>query len=165
MQTPRRIRIRRRGRWSAICSTRIARSATHHRVRAFTHFGDTWLLPNAGSTGAPLRDRSTCSMQSIRHLRANRLLETLSARLLVEGERVVRSNERMAATLRRALETAETGENRRLLGLIREFNSLHSVRVARCVRSKSSSPSPPALSHSTHSVGLLGPRHTRPGFR
>jgi hypothetical protein len=57
-------------------------------------------------------------------LRANRLLETLSGRLLVEGERVVRSNERMAATLRRALETAETGESRRLLGLIREIQQL-----------------------------------------
>jgi Protein of unknown function (DUF3375) len=57
-------------------------------------------------------------------LRENRLLETLSNRLLIEGERVVRSNERMAATLRRALETAEAGESRRLLGLIREIQQL-----------------------------------------
>jgi len=57
-------------------------------------------------------------------LRENRLLETLSSRLLIEGERVVRSNERMASTLRRALETAEVGENRRLLGLIREIQQL-----------------------------------------
>lgn len=54
-------------------------------------------------------------------LRANRLLERLSSRLLVEGERVVRSNERMAATLRRALESAATGEDRRLRELIREI--------------------------------------------
>jgi len=54
-------------------------------------------------------------------LRTNRLLERLSSRLLVEGERVVRSNERMAATLRRALETAATGEDRRLRELVREI--------------------------------------------
>ena len=57
-------------------------------------------------------------------LRANRLLERLSSRLLVEGERVVRSNERMAATLRRALESAATGEDRRLRELIREIQQL-----------------------------------------
>jgi len=57
-------------------------------------------------------------------LRANRLLERLSSRLLVEGERVVRSNERMAATLRRALESASTGEDRRLRELIREIQQL-----------------------------------------
>lgn len=54
-------------------------------------------------------------------LRANRLLESLPGRLLYEGERVVRSNERMAATLRRALEQAATGEQRRLGELIREI--------------------------------------------
>lgn len=57
-------------------------------------------------------------------LRANRLLDRLSSRLLVEGERVVRSNERMAATLRRALESAATGEDRRLRELIRETQRL-----------------------------------------
>jgi hypothetical protein len=57
-------------------------------------------------------------------LRSNRLLERLSTRLLVEGERVVRSNERMAATLRRALEAAVTGEDRRLRELIREVQQL-----------------------------------------
>jgi len=57
-------------------------------------------------------------------LRANRLLERLSSRLLVEGERVVRSNERMAATLRRALESAATGEDKRLRDLIREVQQL-----------------------------------------
>ncbi len=57
-------------------------------------------------------------------LRANRLLERLSSRLLVEGERVVRSNERMAATLRRALESAATGEDRRLREQIREIQQL-----------------------------------------
>jgi uncharacterized membrane-anchored protein YhcB (DUF1043 family) len=54
-------------------------------------------------------------------LRANRLLDRLSSRLLIEGERVVRSNERMAATLRRALESAATGEDKRLRELIREI--------------------------------------------
>jgi hypothetical protein len=57
-------------------------------------------------------------------LRTNRLLDRLSSRLLVEGERVVRSNERMAATLRRALESAATGEDRRLRELIRETQRL-----------------------------------------
>ncbi len=57
-------------------------------------------------------------------LRTNQLLERLSSRLLVEGERVVRSNERMAATLRRALESAATGEDRRLRELIREIQQL-----------------------------------------
>lgn len=57
-------------------------------------------------------------------LRANRLLERLSGRLLVEGERVVRSNERMAATLRRALEHAATGEDTRLRELVREIQRL-----------------------------------------
>ncbi len=56
--------------------------------------------------------------------RANRLLEVLSGRLLVEGERVVRSNERMAATIRRALESAATGEDRRLRELVREIQQL-----------------------------------------
>ncbi len=54
-------------------------------------------------------------------LRANRLLEKLSSRLLAEGERVVRSNERTAATLRRALESAATGEDRRMRELIRQI--------------------------------------------
>lgn len=57
-------------------------------------------------------------------LRANKLLERLSSRLLVEGERVVRSNERMAATLRRALESIATGEDRRLRELVREIQQL-----------------------------------------
>jgi hypothetical protein len=54
-------------------------------------------------------------------LRGNRLIERLSSLLLVEGERVVRSNERMAATLRRALETAASGEDRRLQELVHEI--------------------------------------------
>jgi hypothetical protein len=57
-------------------------------------------------------------------LRANRLLERLSSRLLVEGERVVRSHERMAATLRRALENNASGEDRRLRELVREIQQL-----------------------------------------
>jgi uncharacterized membrane-anchored protein YhcB (DUF1043 family) len=57
-------------------------------------------------------------------LRANPLLERLSSRLLVEGERVVRSNERTAATLRRALESAATGEDRRLREIIGEIQRL-----------------------------------------
>jgi Protein of unknown function (DUF3375) len=57
-------------------------------------------------------------------LRANRLLERLSSRLLIEGERVVRSNERMAATLRRALESAATGEDRILREYIRDIQQL-----------------------------------------
>lgn len=58
------------------------------------------------------------------HLRENRLLERLSSRLLVEGERVVRSNERMAATLRRALESVAAGEHQRLREVLREIQQL-----------------------------------------
>jgi len=54
-------------------------------------------------------------------LRSNRLLDRLSSLLLIEGERVVRSNERMAATLRRALESAASGEDQRLRELIHEI--------------------------------------------
>jgi hypothetical protein len=54
-------------------------------------------------------------------LRSNRLIDRLSSLLLVEGERVVRSNERMAATLRRALESAASGEDQRLRELIHEI--------------------------------------------
>jgi hypothetical protein len=54
-------------------------------------------------------------------LRSNRLIAHLSSLLLVEGERVVRSNERMAATLRRALESAASGEDQRMRQLIREI--------------------------------------------
>jgi hypothetical protein len=57
-------------------------------------------------------------------LRANRLIEKLSSRLLVEGERVVRSNERMAATLRRALESVSSGEDRRMRELVRDIQQL-----------------------------------------
>lgn len=57
-------------------------------------------------------------------LRSNKLIERLFSRLLVEGERVVRSNERMAATLRRALESASTGEDRRLRELMRNIQQL-----------------------------------------
>jgi hypothetical protein len=69
--------------------------------------------------------RQVYQLENIDHsLRANRLIEKLSSRLLVEGERVVRSNERMAATLRRALESVSSGEDRRLRGLIREIQQL-----------------------------------------
>src|SRR6202012_2730904 len=54
-------------------------------------------------------------------LRSNRLIDRLSSLLLVEGERVVRSKERMAATLRRALESAASGEDQRLRELIHEI--------------------------------------------
>jgi len=54
-------------------------------------------------------------------LRSNRLLDRLSSLLLIEGERVVRSNERMAATLRRALESAASGEDQRLREVIHEI--------------------------------------------
>jgi hypothetical protein len=62
-------------------------------------------------------------------LRSNRLLDRLSSLLLVEGERVVRSNERIAATLRRALESAASGEDQRLRELIHEIQQ--SAIVAR----------------------------------
>jgi hypothetical protein len=69
--------------------------------------------------------RQVYKLQAIdNRLRANRLLERLSSRLLIEGERVVRSNERMAATLRRALESAATGEDRNLRECIRDIQQL-----------------------------------------
>jgi hypothetical protein len=57
-------------------------------------------------------------------VRSNRLLDRLSSLLLVEGERVVRSNERMAATLRRALESAASGEDQRLRELVHEIQQV-----------------------------------------
>lgn len=69
--------------------------------------------------------RSSYQLEAIdAGLRGNRLLERLSSRLLVEGERVVRSNERTAATLRRALESSLTGEDQRLRQIVREIQQL-----------------------------------------
>ena len=69
--------------------------------------------------------RQVYQLKGIDHsLRANRLIEKLSSRLLVEGERVVRSNERMAATLRRALESVSSGEDRRMCELVRDIQQL-----------------------------------------
>jgi hypothetical protein len=86
-----------------------------------------WNLLSSPTKQRHWRDlvRQLYSLESIDPgLRANKLLERLSSRLLVEGERVVRSNERMAATLRRALESIATGEDRRLRELVREIQQL-----------------------------------------
>ena len=63
-------------------------------------------------------------------LRSNRILQRLSSLLLVEGERVVRSNERMAATLRRALESIASGEDKRLRELIQDIQQAAIIQQA-----------------------------------
>lgn len=61
-------------------------------------------------------------------LRENRSLNQLIGRLLREGEKVVKSNERMAGNLRRVLETGRLGEQRRLREIVREIQA-HALRV------------------------------------
>jgi len=61
-------------------------------------------------------------------LRANKSLSQLIGRLLREGEKVVKSNERMAGNLRRVLETGRLGEQRRLREIVREIQ-MHALRV------------------------------------
>lgn len=61
-------------------------------------------------------------------LRANKSLNQLIGRLLREGEKVVKSNERMASNLRRVLETGRLGEQRRLREIVREIQT-HALRV------------------------------------
>jgi len=56
-------------------------------------------------------------------LRGNKSLNQLIGRLLREGEKVVKSNERMASSLRRVLETGRLGEQRRLREIVREIQS------------------------------------------
>ena len=56
-------------------------------------------------------------------LRGDRTLGQLLGRLLREGEKVVKSNERMAANLRRVLETVRLGEHRRMREIIREIQA------------------------------------------
>lgn len=57
-------------------------------------------------------------------LRSETLLMELTGRLLREGEKVVKSNERMAANLRRVLETTSLQERRRILDLILEIKTM-----------------------------------------
>ncbi len=61
-------------------------------------------------------------------LRTNKSLNQLIGRLLREGEKVVKSNERMAGNLRRVLETGRLGEQRRLREIVREIQT-HALRV------------------------------------
>lgn len=56
-------------------------------------------------------------------LRASRLLPQLVSHLLVEGEKVIDSHQRMSVNLRRVLDTANLQERRRVLDLIREVQS------------------------------------------
>lgn len=56
-------------------------------------------------------------------LRNDRTLGQLLGRLLCEGEKVVKSNERMAGNLRRVLETTRLGEHRRMREIIREIQA------------------------------------------
>ncbi len=52
------------------------------------------------------------------------LLRDLISRLLTEGEKVFKSNERMATNLRKALEKARQQESKRILDLIQEIQAL-----------------------------------------
>lgn len=57
-------------------------------------------------------------------LKQDPLLRQLIGRLLLEGEKVVKSNERMASNLRRALEKTRQQERRMLLTIIQEIQAL-----------------------------------------
>jgi hypothetical protein len=57
-------------------------------------------------------------------LASNKLLRHLIARLLDEGEKVVDSNTRMSANLRRVLDTTHLHDRRRVVELIREVQAL-----------------------------------------
>jgi hypothetical protein len=57
-------------------------------------------------------------------LKNDPLLRDLISRLLMEGEKVFKSNERMATNLRKALEKARQQESKRILELIQEIQSL-----------------------------------------
>ena len=93
--------------------------------------------------------------------RANRLLETLSAGSLsrVSASSLERAN---GCHTRRALETAETGENRRLLGLIREIQQFALSTRGQMRSQQEFFALAIGLGHSTHSVGPFGTEHTRP---
>ena len=58
------------------------------------------------------------------HLRANQLLRQLVSHLLIEGEKVVGSHQRMSANLRRVLDTANLQDRRKVLELIRDIQAL-----------------------------------------
>lgn len=58
------------------------------------------------------------------HLRSNRLLRQLVSHLLVEGEKVVGSHQRMSVNLRRVLDTSNLQDRRKVLELIRDIQTL-----------------------------------------
>ncbi len=58
------------------------------------------------------------------NLRSNRLLRQLISHLLVEGEQVVGSHQRMSVNLRRVLDTANLQDRRRVLDSIHEIQAL-----------------------------------------
>src|SRR5581483_4607996 len=58
------------------------------------------------------------------NLRSNRLLRQLISHLLVEGEQVVGSHQRLSVNLRRVLDTANLQDRRRVLDLIHEIQKL-----------------------------------------
>lgn len=57
-------------------------------------------------------------------LRGNRLLPQLLSHLLIEGEKVVGSHQRMSTNLRRVLDTANLHDRRRILEVIRDIQGL-----------------------------------------
>jgi hypothetical protein len=57
-------------------------------------------------------------------LRSNRLLRQLISHLLIEGEQVAGSHQRLSVNLRRVLDTANLQDRRRLLDLIHEIQKL-----------------------------------------
>lgn len=58
------------------------------------------------------------------NLRSNRLLRQLISHLLVEGEQVVESHQRLSVNLRRVLDTANLQDRRRVLDLVHEIQKL-----------------------------------------
>ncbi len=57
-------------------------------------------------------------------LRSNRLLGRLISHLLVEGEQVVSSHQRLSMNLRRVLDTTNLQDRRRMLDLVREIQAV-----------------------------------------
>jgi hypothetical protein len=68
-------------------------------------------------------DRAYSLVEVDPSLRSNKSLSQLIGRLLREGEKVVKSNERMAGHLRKVLETGRLGEQRRLREIVREIQT------------------------------------------
>ena len=132
--------------WGNCSSTHAAIKDSTQGQSSLCIFLESSLVPTAATAVARVNPAGLSHRGIDSALRSNRLIDRLSSLLLVEGERVVRSNERMAATLRRALESAASGED------LRFANSY--MRFRRPQESLGQIPHP-----KTNSSVYLAPRH------